>query len=169
MAKTIFGKVRNSEKAIYTDPVGITADEVFSARSLRPVVKAATADTIALAADGATEIMGFIEFVGTAGSTDGDDKAPIECSCMVSYEAPVVSASAVEIALTQEQIDEMIGCTCGVLEDSNIIYADTANTTAGQQVLIVTGGKAGAAGKASLYVRQNPNLLGQIEAPDAIA
>ena len=169
MGKTIFGAIRNGEKAVYTDPVGITASEVFSAKSLRAVVKASTVDTIALAADAATEIMGFIDFVETAGSTDGDDSAPIENSGLVSYEAPVCQSTSYNVALTQEQIDEAVGTTCGVLENSDILYADLANTTAAQQVLLITGGKVGAAGSASLYVRMNMNLAGQIEAVDAIA
>jgi len=169
MSKTYYGKILNGQLASYTTPVGITASEEFKAKSLRAVVKASTVDTIALAADAATEIMGFIDFVGTAGSTDKDDSCPIENSGLVSYEAPVCQATSYNPALTQEQIDEAVGTTCGVLENSNVLYADLANTTAAQQVLLITGGKAGAAGVATLYVRMNMNLSGQIEGVDAIA
>lgn len=165
----LYGKVLNGHLATYTVDMGIEASAVFSKKSLRAVVKASTERHISLAADAATTIVGFIDFVGTASSTAGDTRAPVEHSCLVSYEAPVCQSTSYDVALTQEQIEEMVGTTCGVLVDSNILYADIANTTSAQQVLIITGGRAGAAGSASLFVKQNPLLSYPVEAVDAIA
>lgn len=164
--KSLLRAATNSHLASYTDPIGLGASEVLSEQSLRAVIKAGAYID---AADGAdTEILGFVDFTGTSGTSDGDDSVPVENSGLVSYEAPYHDGTTAGAALTQSTLDKMVGTTVAIKRVGDIQYADSSNTTAAQQVLIVTGGKAGAAGEAIVNVKANPKLVAQVEAVDAI-
>lgn len=158
MEKLKYGIVRNGHLAEYTDEKGLGASEVFKALSLR-FVKRDGSGYFDAVDDAATAIDGYVQYVGTVGSSDGDVTTAIEISCLgggsVTYEGPIYDGGSTDAEKTKAEIDSLIGTTAAIKVDSNIQYVDLDNTTDAQQVLIIVGGDADAN---TLYVKVNPTV-----------
>ncbi len=157
MQKLKLGIVRNGHLAEYTDEKPLGASETFKARSLRFVKRDGSGNFDAIE-DGESVIDGYVNFVGTTGSSDGDDKTPIEISCFgsnaVTYEGPIYDGS-VDATVTQEDIDKLIGTIAAVKVVSDVQYVDLDSTTSADMILTIVGGSASAN---TLYVKVNTDV-----------
>jgi len=133
--KTIYGNIKSPAKKQYTEEVGLTASQVFPAKSGRWVVRGSTGAFSAASGASDEALIGTIDFVGTASATAKATKTAIQIEPTVSVEMPIYEAGAVGGEVTQAEVDAAYGTICGLKVVSNVQYADIDNTTANQCVL----------------------------------
>ena len=149
MAKTRYGLIVEAGVPV----LSFAASQVFKEKSGRFVAQ--SGGYMIAATNGINEICGYVEFVGTTGSSNGDTKLPIDRSCEKVYEIPIYKT----IAMTEADLRGYIGDTCDLYVASNIQYADLTNIAA-DDILTIVGGDVA---EQTLYVQINANKLGQIK------
>lgn len=154
MAKSKYGIVKNNHLAHYTHAIGVGASEVFSAKSGRFVELDGGSGDIKAATSGAAALIGAVDFVGTASSTEGGTELPVQTSTQVVYEMPVYDGTTAGVSVSQDTIDSYVGRTCDLYVASNIQYADTNGDT--DETFIIVGGDAD---ENTLYVVMNPAVV----------
>ena len=154
MSKPSYGIIRNPQLATYTERIGIGASEVFTATGGRFVINASG---YLDAADGGDEaLIGAVEYIGTSGSSNGDDEVAVQTSVDVWYELPATLNGTSRQTLTQALIEAYRFDNAEIKVISSVQYVSTAAPTG--NTLIIMGGDVV---ENTLYVRLNPNELGQ--------
>lgn len=125
MGKARLGIIKYGRLSQWTQKLPLGAGEVFPAKSGRFVVD--NSGVLDAPATGANELIGGIEFIGTAKDTDGKDKIAVNTSHEVWYELPIYKATA----MTQAVLDAYVTGknACNIYVSNDIQYADLTNST----------------------------------------
>jgi len=155
MSKPVYGVIKFGDKRQFGPEVPFAASQVLYANSGRFVYNNSGVWTAC--ANGANNVQGFTEFIGTTSSTSGGTKAAVDQSCDVWYEMPVYKTTA----FTQANLDSYIGKSCD-LYVSTYQYADVQSTTTDFVFKIMGGSVA----HQTIYVTIRPEIQATGGVPD---